>query len=59
MRLVYLLKIVDIENTPNRLKSHEQPNEKPKRNKKGKLAAARLRQLKKSRNKLRSKLKDE
>jgi hypothetical protein len=56
MRLVYLLKIVDIE---NRLKSHEQPNEKPKRNKKGKLAAARLRQLKKSRNKLREKLKDD
>jgi hypothetical protein len=44
---------------PYYIKSHEQPNEKPKRNKKSKLAAARLRQLKKSRNKLREKLKDD
>lgn len=44
---------------PYYIKSHEQPNEKPSRNKKGKLAAARLRQLKKARNKLKNKLKDD
>jgi hypothetical protein len=42
---------------PLYIKSHESPNDKPKRNKKGKLKSARLRQLKKSRNKLREKLK--
>lgn len=44
---------------PHYIKSHESPNEPPKRNKKGKLKSARLRQLKKARNKLRGKLKDE
>lgn len=44
---------------PYYIKSHQQPNEKPCRNKKGKLKSARLRQLKKARNKLREKLKDD
>ena len=38
------------------IKRWESPNDKPRRNTKGKLASARLRQLKKSRNKLRNKL---
>ncbi len=42
---------------PLYIKSHESPNDKPKRNKKGKLKSARLKQLKKARNKLREKLK--
>lgn len=41
------------------IKKHESPNDKPRRNSKGKLKSARLRQLKKARNKLRKKLKDD